>query len=520
MHETNGEGRRVEGSRSILFLQPQRPGAEEPQEPAFFTDLNLDQVLASMTKGREQYHLEPFFYAPLRDVAAVHHRHQVVRDLEREAVSGPIGAFAQKMRKVREQLAQADKLRHELQKQRWFVDAVDTYRVAVTDLADALTVIEPRSPGLRAFREHLSGYAASPGFASLATETEGLNEALAGVSYCIHIRGNRVRVSRYDGEADYSAEVVETFARFKQGAVKDHRVKLRDWVDMDHVEGRIAELVARLHPEVFAALRTYCARHRDFLDETVGAFDREVQFYLAYLDYIERFKAAGLPFCYPAVSTRSKVVRADAAFDLALANRLVPDGAGVVGNDLHLDGPERIIVVTGPNQGGKTTFARMFGQLHYLASLGLPVPGTSARLFLPDRIFTHFEREETLATLRGKLEDDLIRIHSILHQATSDSIVIMNESFTSTTLSDALLLGTEVMNQMIELGALVVCVTFVDELASLGDRVISMVSTVAPDNPAVRTYRVVRRPADGLAYAAAIADKYGLAYDLLRRRIA
>jgi hypothetical protein len=504
--------------RSILFLG-EPPDQDGHEEPPFFADLNLDGVVEAATADWTQYDLKPLFWAPLQDAHTVEYRQEIVRDLQAGEIAGAVTRFTEQMRVVRAHLNTSRKLHHARQKQRWFLDAALVYCDALLGLRDALSELDIRSRGLLGLQEYLAAYTSHDTFRRFHTESLSVREALDGVRYVIAIKGRRVRVSRYRGEPDYSSEIERTFARFQQGAAKDHLTTFHESQEPNPVEREILDLVAKLFPDVFRALEEYCDRHHGFVDPLITTFDREVQFYRAYLDYIRPLQSAGLPFCNPTVSDVSTEVCARDAFDLALAHTLLQRGDPVVCNDLELHHPERIIVVTGPNGGGKTTFARMVGQLHYLGSLGLPVPGTQASLSLPDRIFTHFPREERLATLRGKLEDELVGIRDILQTATSTSLIIMNESFASTTADDTLLLGRAILERIMALGALCVYVTFVDELSLLGAGVVSMVSGVERDDPATRTFKIERRPADGLAYADAIAQKHGLTYEALRRRL-
>lgn len=506
--------------RSILFEDPENASSnEEVETSAFFVDLNLDQIIDTIIADKKDYNLKPFFHRLLNDVDAIDYRHEIMRDLEDEKTIAHINSFAQTMRAMRGNLNRAEKLYYQNEKQRWFLDAVENYCDAASGLADGLAVADAKSRGLNAFREYLIHYVRSDRFTALLAQTKRLKADLASIRYSLLIKYGSVKVRRYEPESDYSTDVLETFERFKQGEVEAYKFKFFTPHGLNHVEAGIVALIAKLYPDIFSSIEGFCKCNRNFMNDVIARFDREIQFYIAFLERIALLKRANLKFCYPRISDKHKSVYNNDGFDLALAFKCVENNTALVCNDFYLEGNERIIVVSGPNQGGKTTFARTFGQLHYLARLGCPVPGSKAQLFLFDNIFTHFEKEEKIANLRGKLEDDLVRLREMLRRATPKSIIILNEIFTSTSLKDAVSLSKRIVERIVQLDALCVCVTFIDELASLDGQTVSMVSTVVPENPALRTFKIVRRPADGLAYAMAIAEKHRVTYEQLKERL-
>lgn len=110
----------------ILFKNPEdRVKNETLEAPVFFVDLNLDQVVDALTAAWQEYNLKPFFFTALHDKDAINYRHEIMRDLENNVLFEYIKTFSQRMRTMRGNLAQADKLYYKNQKKRWFLDAVD-----------------------------------------------------------------------------------------------------------------------------------------------------------------------------------------------------------------------------------------------------------------------------------------------------------------------------------------------------------------------------------------------------------
>ncbi len=493
-------------------------GAE--RQPDCFPDLRLDQVVRSVLRDPADAELEACFWQPLQRVDAVAWRQATARELECEPLRSAVDAFCQRIRDMRDMQERARECDVAPARARWLLDAALAVAAACAALHDDLQRSAPTAPGLCALQAHLHRLVSSEGYRAWTQSARQIAADLEALRYTVQVDDAALTVRQYRGEPDYAAEIARVFARFSQIETHAEAPRAAGHKRIDHVQAAILERVALLFPDVFARLADFAAQHADMLDPSLRRFDREVRFYRAYQCLIAPLRDAGLAFDYPRLDAQDQRERASATFDLALACQRVASGERMVSNDLRLGTDERFIVITGPNNGGKTTFARTFGQLHYLARLGLPVPGQDVRLFLCDAIHTHFEREERADAAHGKLEDDLLRVRAILQQATPRSVVILNEMFSSTTADDALGLARRIMAQLAARKLIAVYVTFLTELAHFDAHTVSMVSTVADDDPTVRTFKLVRRAADGRSYAMTLAAKYGVTRARLLERIA
>ncbi|MCH3916644.1 MAG: DNA mismatch repair protein MutS [Spirochaetia bacterium] len=508
---------------SLLFLTRQQ--YDQPRRtdmPDYFKDLNLDQIFEPILKSKQRFKLEEFFFTVLHDPAIIAYRQEIMQEMENIDLQVLLSEFSKTiyglgyyMEILRKELSKTDVHSSYLDKGH-MLDTADEYCHIVSALSQKLSSITIHSQGLCHFTEYLSAYESSEPYMQLKTQVKKLRKELSTVHYCMLIKNGTIRVRKYENQSDHSKQILSIFEKFRQGNVKDYRQTFTEEPSAVHVETAVLDLVARLYKDIFTDLDGFCSTFLHFDDKILLRFSRELQFYLVWLEAIRPLRKAGLSFNYPAICDTPDCIYNQGGFDLALAFSL--EGKTIT-NDFSLHTPEHILVITGPNQGGKTTFARAFGQLHHLASLGLCVPGEKAATYLFDNIFTHFGKEEDISTLNGKLQDDLIRLHDLLGKTTSKSIIIANEIFSSTTLSDALYLGKQMMDAFASSGSLAVVVTFLDELAYHGTDTVSMMSTVQQDNPEQRTYKIIRKPPDGLAYALYIAEKHGLTYKQLNKRL-
>jgi DNA mismatch repair protein MutS len=298
----------------------------------------------------------------------------------------------------------------------------------------------------------------------------------------------------------------------------------------------LSNILKQISRPVASVLRRYIAVNIQFL----GHLRIELGFYLGAAALIQRLQAYGLPVCRPELAPKDeRFSEVDAIYNVQLALRTIEKAQDngvvqtIVTNDITF-GPEgRIFVLTGPNQGGKTTYTQAMGTAHILAQAGLYVPGSRARLSPVDGIYTHFPAEERPDMDAGRLGEEAKRLNDIFAHATRYSLVLLNESLSSTSAGESLYLARDIVRVLRLLGVRAVYATHLHELATdvanlnaetPGDSpIISLVSLVDSNGrqgqDVRQTYKIVPGPPMGRSYAREIASRYGISYDQLTQML-
>jgi DNA mismatch repair ATPase MutS len=252
------------------------------------------------------------------------------------------------------------------------------------------------------------------------------------------------------------------------------------------------------------------------------------------LDLFDKLETAGLPLTYPQIApVAERVCQVKKAYNLQLAiQKLDASGAPdepVVSNDIIFDENGRIAILTGPNRGGKTTYMQSAGLVQVLAQIGMPVPGEAATISPVDAIYTHYPVEERLELGTGRFGDEARRIRAIFEKVTPHSLVLLNESLSTTSMGEGIYLARDIVRALRQIGLRAIFTTHMHELAAVAQAinqetpgesaVFSLVASKPHGEPQPDqgySYRVQPGPPLGRSYAEHIAAHYGISNEQLQ----
>lgn len=168
------------------------------------------------------------------------------------------------------------------------------------------------------------------------------------------------------------------------------------------------------------------------------------------------------PACFPVASDPGQLRHScEELYDVCLALRM---GRSVIGNDLQAD-DKNLVVITGANQGGKSTFLRAIGLARMMMQAGMFVPAAAFRANVAHGVFTHFKREEDATMKSGKLDEELGRMSEIADHLATGSMVLFNESFAATNEREGSEIAWQIVEALTERGVEAVFVTHLFEFA-------------------------------------------------------
>ncbi len=498
-------------------------------EEGYIADLNLKFVYEEIYRAGkfwDQYGFEEIFLHPCAKCSTVMLRQKVMKQLYQNAVIyeaaeefvACVSAIQRGLERIGDTKDEKKKMIFALQARYDFLAGLERVCGKVSEQAETGT---PLDVGIEKMADFISD-------SRVVAERKRLSEflTLLGQNMPQSIilnkdKGQNCHSVVVDPEGVQDCEYTKRLKKWAQPFIGafDFTIGIYQNMDITYLDKRIQEQVCLRRPELVEELGG--------LYEAYGKYDicqfvrvaRELVFYLACIRFVREYEKAGFFFCMP-VCTPLQDTSVREAYDMTLAINLYQNkkGCQVVSNDYQLSDNRCIFILTGANQGGKTTFIRSVGVIQCLAQVGMFVPCRKASLGIVGNIHTLFSREDERGASVGRFEQELQRVHSILQNLQERDMVLLNETFTSTQRSTAVILLKRLLREIAHKqcrGGLVTHFYEVgDGLESEG--FFSLITEVEGEGEyKERTYKIREGESFRYSYAKDIAVKCGVTYERL-----
>ena len=525
-------------------------------------DMNMDMILDGMQiRNDSRGYIRARMLDMIPDAEVIKYRQDILQDFMdypelEESFDTSLLPLTNNLRKMEKANISHD---DDMRRIAWRIDMLQVYMQCV-DILHSLFCSPDRdflSDGVKRLREMIRGIYESDNFKDLRHQLPALSEKIQtmtsvtiGVNLDNELRPvEAVLLSIEPKPFKNKALVTSILGRqrndetyFGLGSfysiLKDNRANTLDVAIMRDLESVMGD--------TFKHLATVLARFEYI--ETQFLFDLipEVYYFIGGSRLARNLIKTGLPVCFPTPAPKDeRIFYVKDIYDASFAIRIQSDiglselSNVVVTNTAEMsDKAGRIFILTGANQGGKTTFTRAVGITQLLFQAGFAIPGSEGRISPVDNIYTHFPELEKNSISEGRLGEECIRLEQILPRLTKYSMILMNESLSSTSHQECLFIAEEIMKYLRKVGARCVFATHIHELAenipelnkepALSD-LVSLVAGVDETTEmevltdegrkkyagSKRTYLILPMPPQGKSFALDIARTYGISFDQL-----
>ncbi len=288
-------------------------------------------------------------------------------------------------------------------------------------------------------------------------------------------------------------------------------------------------LLAAIAPKMEKHLKSHFFEIRKTLSKYVNYDNRFITemyegltFYLRSAGLARKLINCGYEICFPEIASNPETrLELTEFYNIRLAFNGEQD---IVKNDFSFTPEERIFILTGPNRGGKTIVEQALGLSSVMMSSGLFVMAKACKGLPFNNILTHFPIDENLTINYGRLGEEAVRIKKLVKSADEHTLLLFNETFSTTSASDGLYLSKDLIRVLKEKGAYVIFNTHMHDLAksipemNKWDGRGSVTSLVMERKDEKNTFLLKRAEPDSSSYARDIAEKYGITYEQMTDR--